>query len=37
MADSSHLVFVWKPNGYELREQDGEPPEVGSEVEQDGV
>ena len=37
MAESTHLLFVWKPNGYELREQEGEPPEVGSEVEQDGT
>jgi hypothetical protein len=33
---AGHLLFVWKPSGYELREQDGEPPSVGSEVEQDG-
>jgi hypothetical protein len=32
----SHLLFVWKTSGYELREQDGEAPGVGSEVEQDG-
>lgn len=31
-----HLLFVWGPAGYELREQDGEPPAVGAEVEQDG-
>ncbi len=31
-----HLLFVWKPSGYELREQGGDPPAVGSEVEQDG-
>jgi hypothetical protein len=37
VAESTHLLFVWKPNGYELREQEGEPPEVGSEVEQDGT
>jgi hypothetical protein len=35
MADG-HLVFVWKTSGYELREQDGEVPAVGSEVETDG-
>jgi hypothetical protein len=28
-----HLLFVWKPSGYELVERDGEPPSVGSEVE----
>jgi hypothetical protein len=31
-----HLLFVWKPSGYELVEQDGEPPAVGAEVELDG-
>jgi hypothetical protein len=28
-----HLVFVWSPSGYMLRERQGDPPEVGSEVE----
>jgi len=36
MADG-HLLFVWKPTGYELREQDGDVPSVGAEVEADGV
>jgi hypothetical protein len=36
MADG-HLLFVWKPSGYELREADGDVPGVGSEVEQDGT
>ncbi|HET8894837.1 MAG TPA: hypothetical protein VFM96_12140 [Gaiellaceae bacterium] len=31
-----YLLFVWKPSGYELREQQGELPAVGAEVEQDG-
>jgi hypothetical protein len=35
MADG-HLLFVWKPSGYELREADGDAPGVGAEVEQDG-
>jgi hypothetical protein len=35
MADG-HLLFVWKTSGYELREQDGDAPAVGAEVEQDG-
>jgi len=35
MADGKHLLFVWKPSGYELREGDGEPPPVGAEVESD--
>jgi hypothetical protein len=34
MADG-HLLFIWKPSGYELREGQGEPPAVGSEVEAD--
>jgi hypothetical protein len=33
---AGHLLFVWKSSGYELREQDGDPPLVGAEVEQDG-
>jgi hypothetical protein len=33
-----HVLFVWKPTGYELREGDGDPPAVGSVVEiADGV
>jgi hypothetical protein len=37
MADGSgkHLLFIWKPNGYELREADGDAPAVGSSVEVD--
>jgi len=35
VADDSYLLFVWKPSGYELREEQGEPPAVGSEVEAD--
>jgi hypothetical protein len=37
MAADGHLLFVWKPTGYELREQDGDVPSVGAEVEADGV
>jgi hypothetical protein len=33
----SHLLFVWKTTGWELREQDGDAPAVGTEVEQDGA
>ena len=32
----SYLLFLSKPSGYELREQDGDVPAVGAEVEQDG-
>jgi hypothetical protein len=28
-----HLLFVWSPAGYTLVEQPGEPPQVGSEIE----
>jgi hypothetical protein len=35
MADG-YLLFVSKPTGYELREAEGDVPEVGSDVEQDG-
>jgi len=35
MTDGSYLLFVWKPTGYELREEQGEPPAVGAEVEAD--
>ena len=35
MADGQHLLFVSKPTGYELRERDGEVPEVGAEVEEE--
>lgn len=31
----THLRFVWKTTGYELRERDGEVPSVGEEVEED--
>jgi hypothetical protein len=36
MADG-YLVFIWKPTGYELREETGTPPDVGSEIEGDGT
>jgi hypothetical protein len=33
----AHLLFVWKPSGWELRERDGDAPAVGEEVEEDAV
>ena len=30
MAETTYLLFVWKPTGYELREERGELPEIGS-------
>lgn len=35
MAEDTYLLFVSKPTGYELRERDGEPPEVGATVEEE--
>ncbi len=31
-----HLLFLWSPQGYLLREREGEPPEVGATVEDGG-
>src|SRR6478736_10264031 len=36
MADG-YLLFVWKTSGYELSEQDGVVPSVGTEVEANGM
>ena len=33
MADG-YLLFVWSPAGYTLREMDGDPPQVGAELEE---
>jgi hypothetical protein len=30
-----HLLFIWKPSGYELREADGDVPEIGAQIETD--
>jgi hypothetical protein len=35
MAEDGYLLFVAVPNGYELREREGEPPAVGDELEED--
>jgi hypothetical protein len=33
MVDGSgHVLFLWSPNGYALREAAGEPPQVGHEL-----
>ena len=34
--EQTYLAFVWTPAGYELREEHGELPSVGSTVESDG-
>jgi hypothetical protein len=31
----TYLLFVWTPAGYELREQEGDPPQAGDRVEVD--
>jgi hypothetical protein len=31
-----YLVFISRPTGYELREYEGDPPQVGGEFEHDG-
>jgi hypothetical protein len=28
-----YVLFLWSPSGYTLREQTGEPPRVGEEIE----
>jgi len=33
MDGSGYLLFVWSPTGYLLREVEGEPPQVGQEIE----
>jgi hypothetical protein len=35
-AQRGHVVFAWSPNGYSLRERDGEVPAVGTELEDEG-
>ena len=32
----THLLFVWTPSGYEFDECDGDPPPVGTEIEEKG-
>jgi hypothetical protein len=35
-AGRGHLLFLWSPDGYRLREVEGEAPPVGSELADDG-
>ncbi len=32
-----HVLFLWSPSGYRLRDADGEPPAVGTELDEDGL
>ena len=34
--ERGHVLFLWSPNGYMLREAAGDPPPVGHELEVDG-
>jgi len=34
--EQTYLAFIWTPGGYELREERGELPSIGSTVESDG-
>jgi hypothetical protein len=34
--ESAYVVFVWTSSGYELRERRGEPPLLGSVVDEEG-
>ena len=37
MADGNgYLLFVWSPAGYTLREAEGDLPQVGDELDEDG-
>jgi hypothetical protein len=33
---NGYVLFVWSPAGYTLRELEGEPPQIGDELEDDG-
>jgi hypothetical protein len=33
MAGAGHVLLLWSPSGYSLREADGDPPAVGDELE----
>ncbi len=33
----TYLVFVWKPTGYELHEREGEEPQPGAELDENGT
>ena len=36
-APSGHLLFVWSPQGWMLREREGDVPPRGTVVEEDGT
>jgi hypothetical protein len=33
---NGHLLLIWSPSGYTLREAEGEPPPLGHEFDDDG-
>jgi hypothetical protein len=36
LQQQQYLLFVWKSSGYELVQQDGQPPALGAQVDVDG-
>ena len=36
LQQQQYLLFVWRPSGYELVQQDGPPPVVGAQIDVDG-
>lgn len=36
VQQQQYLLFVWKPSGYQLVPQDGQPPAIGAPVDVDG-
>jgi hypothetical protein len=36
MSDDGHVLFVWSTGGWELRDREGEAPDVGERIEVDG-
>lgn len=37
MSDNGHVLFVWSTGGWELRDRDGEAPELGDRIDVDGT
>ncbi|HEY4347212.1 MAG TPA: hypothetical protein VGM80_06440 [Gaiellaceae bacterium] len=35
-STDGYLLFAWSPSGYTLHERDGDPPAVGTELEDSG-
>jgi len=37
MSETGYLLFLARPTGYELVERQGEPPQAGAELDEDGL